>query len=344
MLCAVFRLGPDLGRFPQDRVRVITLGNRGGMFAFQARSLTHVIHEVKPDVVHSRNWGALEAVLAARWKRVPRVIHSEHGVEETSTEPLRRVVFRHMTYSIANEVFAVSQGLRDTLASRTGFSRIGVIHNGVDTQLFRPNPSGRSRMRAVLNLRADEFAIGSVGCLNRVKDYPTAIRAITKLNRSARPPRLFIAGAGPDLASLRELAASVPGNFARVSFTGPIDNVPEFSARWTRTSFHRSLKAFQTLCLKQWLQDCQSSPLIQAVTPKWSLRRLRLTVPNRKPPALAEQVLAISDNDVLRSRLAARALDCARSRFSLGTMIRRYEHLYTNGSARLCRHCGCNRC
>src|SRR5215510_5556951 len=38
-----------------------------------------VFRAERPDVVHSRNWGAIEAIVAAKLARVPYVIHSEHG-------------------------------------------------------------------------------------------------------------------------------------------------------------------------------------------------------------------------------------------------------------------------
>lgn len=43
--------------------------------------LARIMREFRPHVVHSRNWGGIEAIPAARFARVPVTIHSEHGYE-----------------------------------------------------------------------------------------------------------------------------------------------------------------------------------------------------------------------------------------------------------------------
>src|ERR1017187_1394193 len=131
ILCPVFRLGPWVDRFRV--VQVVPLEQKTRKLAVQVGPLARVIRGIKLDIVHSRNWGALEAVIAGRWGRSCRVIHSEHGVEaDPAAEPRRRNWFRRVAFEMADRVFSVSYQLRDTLARCTGhLSVIEVDQQGI---------------------------------------------------------------------------------------------------------------------------------------------------------------------------------------------------------------------
>ncbi len=140
VLCAVFRVGGQLERYPVERVEIVGLEQSPRRFSIQAGALAQIIRRIRPAIVHSRNWGAMEAVIAARWEGSCSVIHSEHGVEmNPAAEPRRRAWLRRLAFHMAHRVFSVSYQLRDMLARRTGFPsrKIDVIHNGVDMGLFR---------------------------------------------------------------------------------------------------------------------------------------------------------------------------------------------------------------
>src|SRR6266536_2437723 len=53
-------------RFSSGRVRIIGLSREESGARFQVRALARKIREVKPDIVHTRNWGTAEGLLAAR--------------------------------------------------------------------------------------------------------------------------------------------------------------------------------------------------------------------------------------------------------------------------------------
>ena len=92
---------------------------------------------------------------------------------------------------------AVSESSRDDLVER-GLRRedIRVIHNGVDVDFFRPDPS-------VPHLPEPAFL--SVGRLKKYKRIDHAVEAVALLKRRGRPVRLRIAGKGDDEARLRDL-------------------------------------------------------------------------------------------------------------------------------------------
>src|SRR5579884_1862030 len=80
IVLAIRQLGPNAERLPADRVRIEGLEKKAGSRT-SIGSLVGVIRRLQPHVVHSRNWGEIEAVFAARIARAPAVVHSEHGID-----------------------------------------------------------------------------------------------------------------------------------------------------------------------------------------------------------------------------------------------------------------------
>jgi teichuronic acid biosynthesis glycosyltransferase TuaC len=90
---------------------------------------------------------------------------------------------------------------------------IVALRNGVDLQRFQP--LDRAAARSALGIQG--FTILSVGLLDPRKGHDIPIRALAELP----DVRLMIAGSGPDLKKLQDLAAA-SGVADRVTFLGPI--------------------------------------------------------------------------------------------------------------------------
>jgi sugar transferase (PEP-CTERM/EpsH1 system associated) len=330
---AIRRLGPNAERLSKDRVRVICQGKQDSDSRFQVGTLARAIREIRPEVVHSRNWGTIEAVLAGRLVRAAAVVHSEHGIETglDAKEPWRRICFRRLSYELADRVLSVSYGLRDFHARRTGFSadRITVIHNGVDNRLFFPDPAGRARMRRELGIGEDEFLIGCVGNLLPVKDHVTVLRAVDILSRQFRNWRLIIAGEGPERPKLE---AFLDGHLewrSRVSLAGNCERMPEL------------LNAMDAYVLSS-LSEGISNSLLEAMASGLAIVATNvggnpevvvdsgsgLLFPVGDCGKLAEHLNALQLHPVLRARLAQQALLRVRAEFSLDTMVEKYAQLY----------------
>jgi sugar transferase (PEP-CTERM/EpsH1 system associated) len=332
VLCAVALVGPHTERYPAARVRIVSLNQRPRRFQSQVAPLARVIRELQPDVVHSRNWGALEAVFAARWAGTGMAIHSEHGLEMTpAAEPRRRRWLRRAAFEAAHRVFAVSSGLRDTLARSTGFPcwKFGVIHNGVDTRRFRPDGEMRRLFRAEFGIGEDEFCIGSVGRLDPIKDYPTVLRALERFSGACSSWRLLIAGEGTERAALQAQAAQSGALHGRVLFLGAWQRIPEL------------LSAVDTYVLSSTFEGLSNS-LLEAMASGAAVLATRtggnpelvveeesgLLFPVGDATALADGLTRLFLSEEERHRLAAAAVSRIAREFSLDSMLDQYEALY----------------
>ena len=102
--------------------------------------LVRLLHEFKPDVLHSLMVHAnLMARLARLFVRTPVVVSSVHTPNEG--RQWRYVAYR-LTNSLTDCTTAVSQDAIDVATRRGSAPRDGIrlIGNGIDTDEFRPDP------------------------------------------------------------------------------------------------------------------------------------------------------------------------------------------------------------
>lgn len=339
VVCAVRQLGPNADRLPRN-VRVICMSKRDSDFPLQFPRLAREIRAVEPQVVHSRNWGAIEAVLAVKWLRSCAVVHSEHGLETgaDAKEPWRRTCFRRLAFELADRVLAVSNQLRDLHAGRTGFParRIGVIHNGVDGNRFFPDPAARARMRAELGISGDEYCIGCVGNLLPVKDHATLLRAVAHAAGVLTNWRLVIAGEGSERPKLEAFLLEHPEWKAHVLLLGSSDRIPEL------------LNAMDVYVLPS-LSEGISNSLLEAMSTGLAVMATAtggnpevvvdgesgLLFPVGDAEKLAEHLIILERRRNIRAQLAEQAVLRVREEFSMEAMLRNYTRLYENLGQRM---------
>jgi len=311
----------------------------GDGLQFPLFRLKRIFQQFRPHIVHTRNWGALEAVPAARLAGVPVVIHSEHGYEVDSLAglPLRQRLFRKMAYSMADGVCTVTRELRDYHARQAwiGPEHIRVIYNGVDTTRFAPDAQVRERVRRELGIEEGAFVVGSVGRLVPIKDYGTLLCAAALLRSQGVDLHVLLAGSGPEMAALQRHAAEIEGFQSRVHFLGASDRVPEH------------LTAMDTFVLPS-LGEGMSNTLLEAMA---SGLPVAATNVGGNPEVigdensgflfrpgdaegLAQILKRLAGSPENRVGFGNAARDRVLSQFSLATMIGHYRDLYLNAALR----------
>ena len=211
-------------------VRIMALRPSGRSGGFAVARLIQIIAREKPDIVHSRNWGAIEAVPAAQLAGIQGIVHSEHGLDVSNMqgEIWRRRTFRRLCFRWAHRVFMVSEGLRRHWSRELGIpeATIEVIPNGVDTVKFRFDSDARARLRTQLNLSNSSVVVGTVSRLDPVKDHETLLRAAEEVVARGLDLHVVIVGEGPEKAKLQQQVRNNPGLSSRVHFVGEVQDVP----------------------------------------------------------------------------------------------------------------------
>jgi sugar transferase (PEP-CTERM/EpsH1 system associated) len=295
--------------------------------------LKKIFQRYRPHIVHTRNWGALEAVPAARLAGVPVVIHSEHGyeIDNIARLPMRRRLFRKMAYGMANVIFTVTRELRDyhAMQSWTPPDKIRVLYNGVDTNRFAPNLQSRTRVRKELGIAESTWVIGSVGRLVPVKDYVTLLRAADQLIARGGDVLVLLVGSGPELDSLKQQVSESIGLRGRVHFLGACDQVPD------------TLNAMDVFVLPS-LGEGMSNTILEGMASGLPIVATNVggnpeVVVDRhsgflfKPgdaTGLAQALDSLSKNPEISLKLGIAARERAVTKFSIKSMMEQYRDLY----------------
>jgi len=183
--------------------------------------LARLIRELRPTVIHARNWSAWPDVAIARRMVRPRVplVLSFHGQDAARAMPWRRRVVTRWVAASATRFFTVSQEARRFLVDGVGVAaeRVEIIPNGVDLERFRPEP----------HARGGRFVVGTAGSLSSVKNHALLVRAYAALAGGGMDVGLRIAGEGPERPRLEALIRSL-GLEGRVELAGHQEDVPAF--------------------------------------------------------------------------------------------------------------------
>jgi sugar transferase (PEP-CTERM/EpsH1 system associated) len=210
---------------PGVEVRVV--GKRKGHDLRAFVRLVRLLRQARPAVVHSRNWAAFDAVVAARVAGVPIVVHSEHGREMSDPEGRnwRRNWVRRRLGPLISRFVTVSDDLGKWLVSVVGVPerKVVTIHNGVDVRRFGGHDRPAVRVRFGLPMEA--VIVGTVGRLDPVKDQAGLIRAFVPLAQVHPEALMVIVGDGPCRRELEGIVAGL-GLRERVRLLGVVSDVP----------------------------------------------------------------------------------------------------------------------
>jgi glycosyltransferase involved in cell wall biosynthesis len=193
-----------------------------------------VLASMEADVVHAHSPPPLTSYYAAKVsarRRVPFVITYHCDVEVPSVfGPLIESAYRHtLEYSTMRRADRIIVTTATYAATSRAVWRFNpaIIPNAVDPEQFRPEIDGRP-VRERLGIREGEPMVLFVGRMVGHKGIENIIEAA----RSVAYAKFVLVGGGPELGSLRRLAARL-GVADRISFTDQVsraDLPPYFAA------------------------------------------------------------------------------------------------------------------
>jgi sugar transferase (PEP-CTERM/EpsH1 system associated) len=166
-------------------VKVYALGKKPGKDFGAYLRLYRLLRKLRPQIVHTRNFGTLECSLIAFLARVPIRIHGEHGwdvFDPDGTNRKYRLVRIAMSWFV-DKFITVSVELRDWLTTVVGIPTYKVRHicNGVDTEQFRPRPAGSIVKLSKWIGDDNTVIVGTVTRFSAIKDPMNLVEAFIEL-------------------------------------------------------------------------------------------------------------------------------------------------------------------
>lgn len=338
-ICAVRGIDQEFAHRMNIEVKHTSVGTSALGFQFPLFRLKAVMKSFQPHIVHSRNFGSLEAVPAARLAGVPVVIHSEHGyeLEILSGLPLRRRVLCRAFYAMTDQVFTVSEDLKNYHSKQSWLpaEKFKVIHNGVNTSVFCPRPEESAAFRGDLGIPPDCVVIGSVGRLVPIKNYETLLAAAEILVKRGENVQVVIAGAGPELGRLRAMAQASADFCNRVRFLGPSDRIDRILSAM-------DIFVLPSICegMSNTVLEAMATGLPTVVTNVGGNSDLvqdgitGFLFQPREVDSLATKLSLLVKSTHLRRLVGAAARQRALRKFDLALMVQRYRELYRDLASR----------
>jgi glycosyltransferase involved in cell wall biosynthesis len=292
---------------------------------FPAR-LAALLDGLDVDVVHSHEFvmGVYGAAAAKRLRR-PHVI-TMHGNQTTTAKLQRRVALR-WAFRRSHATISVSEDTRRHLESSLGLGRgvVDVIPNGI----VEPN-GDRPATRRALGIRDDELLLLSVGTLTPRKAHSVLIRALLRLDQRGEelPWRLAIAGEGPERGPLEEMIrdARLEG---RVQLLGARTDVADLQAAADVFVLPSLWEGLPLAILEAMFGgNAIIASDISGIPEAIDNGTHGLLTPPGDEAALADAIGSVVSDPALRDRLAAAAMERARTHFTIDVMTSAYERRY----------------
>lgn len=321
--------GPLAARLPAG-VTIHCLGKQPGLDGRAFVKLTGLLRRLRPDIVHSRNWAAMDAIPAARLARVPIVVHGEHGRDAADPEGQnrRRKRIRQVFSPLVDRFVTVSYNLRRWLLEtvRLPEAKIVTIHNGVDTQRF--TDQDREAGRRALGVCDGQLVVGTVGRLDPVKDQAGLLNAFAQVRAEVPDTLLILVGEGPCRGELEALATTL-GLHPSIRLLGERSDVPLL------------LKGLDLFVLPS-IAEGISNTILEAMATGLPVVATRVggnpelvedgitgaLIPPRDPETLAKTLIGYLQDPHLRAVQGRAARKRAVDQFDLGRMAEAYQELY----------------
>lgn len=303
--------------------------------------LVRILRRLNPHVLHSWMYHAnLMGLLAAWMAGVPRVIWNIHAsnLDFTYYRRLTRSVvkFGALLSRFADRIVVVAdRGKTAHQAYGYADTRMVVIPNGFDLDLFKPDPTAYAAVRRELGFTNDILLIGLIARFDPMKDHETFFKAASLLKDREPRVHFLLAGEGvdPENAQLCCLVRK-HGLDSRVHLLGLRSDVQRLLAALNIAALSSAFgEAFPRA-----IGEAMACEVPCVVTDVGDSARLvgeiGIVVPPRDPSALADawtRLLAKSEDE--RRALGRAARERIASHFSQQEITKRYEQLYAEIAA-----------
>ena len=173
---------------------LIPVAQRSEIDLAAAWRLSRVLKQLRPDVVHAHDPGAVAMAATALSIAAPRpkpALVASRRIEF----PVGRNSFSSWKYSQVDCFLAISRAVRDRLvADRIPSSKIEIVHEGVDVERIVALPHGS--LHAALFLPTHSPVVGAIGALVAQKAHQTLIDAAAAVVKQVSDVRFVILGEG----------------------------------------------------------------------------------------------------------------------------------------------------
>ena len=217
-----------------EGIHVWTLGKRGRWdIVPSALRLAYLVQKARPDILHS--YLTTANLLALLPKVFCPSLKLVWGIRASNVDFDCYDWFTKLSFQcecllsrFADLIIVNSYASREYhLAHGFPGKKMVVIHNGIDTDRFKPDEKAGKRVRCEWGIEEREILIGLVGRLDPMKDHPTFLKAAALVVQQREDVNFVCVGDGPEgyREELRRLANKL-GLTRRLNWAGFRHDMP----------------------------------------------------------------------------------------------------------------------
>lgn len=324
-VCCIDRVGELAERLRPGSVTIDNLSRKAGFSVRTIFRLARLLKEYQIDILHTHGWGTLVyGFIAARKAGTPVIIHGEHGTFKLD-RARRRFIYKIIVGRVA-QVLTVSDSLKRDLINIIDMPELSIrrIINGVNTDRFCPGAS--ETVKKEIGLQGADRVIGSVGRLEKVKNYELMIRCFSEIKDSGVMGLLV--GEGSQRADLERLAndLGIEGEFV---FTGGRNDIDELMPLFDIFVCSSHSEGLSNTILEA--MACGVPVVATDVGGNSEIIRhgeTGLLVPAGDAGAMKDAVTGLLQNSSMLQQMKQRSREVAVEKYSISHMVSEYEDVY----------------
>jgi len=321
-------------RLNRHDVEIIAMRKRPGKDFNYYWRLWRLFRKLRPDIVHTRNLGAIDSVIPAWFAGVKFRVQGEHGRDsvDIAGSNVKYILFRRLLNPFVSHYIALSQDLRLWLEQTVGINpkKITQIYNGVDC----------GRFDATISMAADlfelkqqgKYVIGTVGRLQSEKNQALLVAAYSEMLLKAPELRhrthLVIVGDGPDRDKLESLIRSHDIE-PQVLMLGARNDVPQIMAGFDLFVLSSLIEGVSNTILEAM---CMGLPVL--ATEVGGNRELVVDgetgklVPSNNTSAMAQALAQYSEGTIDGWAQGNKGKQRVLTQFTMAAMVKNYLNVY----------------
>lgn len=327
----------ELGdRLKEDGNTVAVVGRKPGFDIGCATRIAGFCQDNDVQLIHAHQYAPFFYSSIARFfgRKTP-ILFTEHGRDHPDYPRQKRILANRFLLHKRDAVVAVSECIRHALMANEGIpsSRIEVIRNGVELSRYDPKRPLRHSVRQELGVDDDQILFMHVARLNRLKDHPTAIRAVAEAIKHDKRIRLALVGDGESRSGIEELVAELGlGNIVQIlGERSDVARLLQGADMFMLSSITEGIPLTLIEAMATGL-PCLSTD-VGGVGEVIVDRRYGELVEPSSPVSLAERMVTLICDERRREEMGLAALARVREAFDAGLMFSQYESIYRNLSA-----------
>ena len=295
--------------------------------------LFRLLRDRRPQILHIHlpYTGILGRVIG-RLAGMRGIVYTESSVVEMY-HPFTRFL-NLLTYPLDRSTIAVSEEVQRSITKHRIASQTKplVIYPGVDSGHGMASDEQPEKAREALGIPANHKVVGNVANIRPEKGHEYLVRA-AKIVLDSCPDVTFVVVGGErtkgDISRLEELTERL-GIRERVIFTGSRQDVLDIMRSFDLFVLSSLYEGLPVALLEAMSVGKPAvAPTVGGIPEVIEDGLNGFLVQPRDPEKLAEKILEILQDHVLRSKMSQNAAQAIRERFNLQGMVRRVEQVYS---------------